>query len=181
LVETLSHYRLLNKVGTGGMGTVYWAQDTRTGQAVAVKILHPHLAADTSYIRRFRRESQIARTLYSPHIVRMLDLGQEGASQFLVMEYVEGETLAEVIHEEGQLRIEHAISIASQIAEALEEAFQKGIVHRDIKPQNVMITKDGMVKVTDFGIARLLGRTAMTASGVACPRKRVHPLCYSYR
>jgi serine/threonine-protein kinase len=102
--DTIAHYRLLNKIGSGGMGAVYRAVDTRTGATVAVKVLHQHLADDPEYIKRFRREAQIAASLDSPHIVRVLEAGQEGERHFLVMEYAEGRNLAQVLGDEGPLR-----------------------------------------------------------------------------
>jgi serine/threonine protein kinase len=163
--DRIAHYELQGKLGTGGMGTVYRAKDTRSGQTVAIKLLHPHLASDPEYVRRFKREARIARSLNSPNIVRVLDFGQDGESQYIVMEYVEGQTLGQLVQKQGPLPIDQAISIASQVAAALDEAHKHSVVHRDIKPQNIIIAPNGVVKVTDFGVARVLGETTMTQHG----------------
>jgi hypothetical protein len=165
-MTVLAHYELMDEVGVGGMGTVHRARDSRDGSIVAVKVLHPHLSRDPDYIRRFEREVRIAQRLDSPRIVRVLDAGADGASRYIVMEYVEGKTLAQVIHERGQLPVAEVIAIATAVAEALDAAHAAGIVHRDISPQNVLIQPDGSVKVTDFGVARDLGATAMTATSM---------------
>jgi serine/threonine-protein kinase len=162
----LSHYNMLERLGTGGMGTVWRARDLRDGSIVAVKVLHAHLAADAEYVRRFEREARIAASLDSPNIVRVLDSGVEGESRFLVIEYVEGKTLAQHIHDRGRLDVAETVAISTAIASALDAAHKSGIVHRDISPQNVLIQPDGTVKVTDFGIARDLGATAMTATSM---------------
>jgi serine/threonine protein kinase len=166
VADQLSHYELLERLGTGGMGAVWRARDTRDGSIVAVKVLHPHLGTDASYVRRFEREARIAASLASPHLVRVLDSGAQGELRFLVMEYVEGKTLAQLIQERGRLDVEETVAIATTIARALDAAHAAGIVHRDISPQNVLIQKDGAVKVTDFGVARDLGATAMTATSM---------------
>jgi serine/threonine protein kinase len=163
--DIISCYELQGKLGTGGMGTVYRAKDTRSGQTVAVKLLHPHLASDPEYVRRFKREARIARELNSPNIVRVLDFGQDGDNQYIVMEYVEGQTLGQLIQKQGPLPIAQAVSIASQAAAALDEAHKHSVVHRDIKPQNIIIAPNGVVKVTDFGVARVTGETTMTQHG----------------
>ena len=164
--DVISHYRLLNKIGSGGMGTVYRARDTRTGETVSVKVLHQHLAEDPDYIKRFQREARIAQSLDSPRIVRVLEAGRDGDRHFLVMEHVEGKNLAQVIGKEGALPIDRAVDITSQIAEALEVAHRQGVVHRDIKPGNVIVMPGGQVKVADFGVARALGQSTMTATGM---------------
>jgi hypothetical protein len=165
-MTVLAHYELMEEVGVGGMGTVHRARDTRDGSIVAVKVLHPHLSRDPDYVRRFEREVRIAQRLDSPRIVRVLDAGADGSSRYIVMEYVEGRTLAQVIHERGQLPVAEVIAISTAVAEALDSAHAGGIVHRDISPQNVLIQPDGSVKVTDFGVARDLGATAMTATSM---------------
>jgi serine/threonine protein kinase len=152
--ERISHYRILERIGVGGMGTVYRALDERSGGSVAVKVLHPHLAADPQYIRRFRREARIARSLDSPHVVQVLDYGQEGHDNYLVMEYVPSGDLAALIKRTGPLPIASVVSIARQVTLALAEGHRKGIVHRDVTPQNILFAEDGTAKLADFGIAR---------------------------
>jgi serine/threonine-protein kinase len=164
--DSLSHYTLLEKIGTGGMGTVYRAEDTRSGDIVALKTLHPHLAADAEYVRRFEAEARIAQSIDSPNVVKVLDNGHDGDTYFLVMEFVPGRSLAEVIAERGALPIDEAVSIAAAIARALVAANAKAIVHRDISPQNVMITPEGVAKVTDFGVSRDLTQNTMTATSM---------------
>jgi len=159
-------YEVVDKLGAGGMGTVYRAQDTRTGQTVALKVLHPHLGDDPDYVRRFQREAEIAKKLESPFIVRVLDSGQDGSQHYLVMEHVEGKNLAQVLQERRKLPPEEARAIAIQVALALEVAHQKGVVHRDIKPGNILITEENAAKVTDFGIARAFDSTTITKTGV---------------
>jgi serine/threonine protein kinase len=153
-LDRISHYRILDRIGVGGMGTVYRAQDERSGRIVAVKVLHPHLASDPQYIRRFRREARIARSLDSPHVVQVLDYGQEGPNNYLVMEYVSGGDLAALIKRTGPLPIASVVSIARQVTLALAEGHRKGIVHRDVTPQNILFAEDGTAKLADFGIAR---------------------------
>ncbi len=159
-------YRLERKVGSGGIGTVYQATDLHTGANVAVKILHSHLAEDADFVRRFHRGARIARKLEDPNIVRVLDHGQDGERQFLVMEFVEGKTLSDVLSSRGKRSDKEARSIVRQVAQALEAACRQGIVHRDIKPGNILVTKDGVAKVTDFDIARAIDATRMTRTGL---------------
>jgi hypothetical protein len=146
------------------MGTVYKAVDRKTGATVAVKILHPHLAGEPAFLERFRREAYIASLLSSPHVVRVLDSGSEGDHQYIVYEYVEGVKLGELV-QAGRLDPLQALAIAIQVARALEEADRKDVVHRDIKPDNIIFTPDGLVKVTDFGIGRLMTVTRVTVTG----------------
>jgi hypothetical protein len=148
-------YLLLQEIGSGGYGTVYRARDRRTRRIVAVKVLHPHLAREPQYIRRFLREVETARRLDSRHIVAIFDAGQEGGIYFLVCEFVHGVTLRQLLTTRRRLPWREALSIGVQIARALEEAQDKGVVHRDLKPQNILVTEDGIAKLGDFGIARL--------------------------
>lgn len=158
-------YLLLEEIGSGGMGTVYRARDQRTKTEVAIKVLHPFLRSEKSYIDRFRREGEMARSLKSPYIVRVLDIGHSGDEYFLVMEYVGGESLKILLQRQLRLPTERALRIATEVASALEEAHRKGIIHRDVKPQNILIAKDGTAKVADFGIARPSGGSELTATG----------------
>lgn len=160
--ERISDYELVDELGAGGIGTVYRARDTRTGATVALKILHPHLARDPDYRHRFELEAQLATRLESPHIVHVLDYGQDGDRHYLVMEYVEGDSLARILKETVRLPRTVALSMAGQAAEALEEAHRRGMVHGDIKPENILVADDGTAKVADFGLARALREVAST-------------------
>lgn len=160
-----SRYRLEQLIGTGGMADVYRATDTLLGRTVAVKILHPHYAKDPVFIERFRQEAQAAANLNQPNIVNVFDWGIEEDVYYIVMEYVEGLDLKDIILRGGPLLPERAVEIAMSISLALDAAHARGIVHRDIKPQNVIITRDNRVMVMDFGIARAAGGSAMTQTG----------------
>ncbi len=161
----LRHYEVVAEIGRGGMGVVYEGRDRRDGSKVAIKALHPHLAAmDQGFGERFEREAHIAALLRSPYTVHLLDFGVDAGQYFLVMEFVEGESLATTL-ERGPLEPASALQIAAEIARALEEAAARGVVHRDIKPDNVLIEQDGRVKVTDFGIARQAGSGGLTQIG----------------
>lgn len=165
LLTQVKQYRFVRELGRGGMGTVYEAIDSRDGGRVAVKLLHPWLAAeDTSFRDRFEREAHIAALLRSPYSVRLLDFGVADGTYFLVMEYVEGTTVGGEL-EQGPMEPVRALRIAIDVARALEEAAARGVVHRDIKPDNILLTSDGRVKVTDFGIARQEGGTGLTSAG----------------
>jgi serine/threonine-protein kinase len=151
------------------MSEVYRARDDLLGREVAVKVLSERLAADRSFVERFRREAQAAANLNHPNIVSLFDYGSDGSSYYIVMEFIEGRSLAEIIHADAPLLPERAAEIASDVAGALERAHAAGIVHRDIKPANIMITNGGQTKVTDFGIARAIGGTGeqtMTQTGM---------------
>jgi serine/threonine-protein kinase len=158
-------YRLKEKIGSGGMADVYLADDLLLEREVAVKVLHAQFASDPVYIQRFRHEAQAAANLNHPNIVNVYDWGNEGDLYYIVMEYVEGRNLKEIIAEEGRLLPERAAEIAAEICSALQFAHRRNLVHRDIKPHNVVITNMGQVKVMDFGIARA-GGGGMTQTGV---------------
>ena len=155
--EILKHYRLIRHLGSGGMGAVFEAVDRRDDTRVAVKLLHAHLAGDESFRERFEREAHVAALLRSPYTVHLLDYGISQGYYFLVMEFVDGESVAQRIHAEGRLDPRRALAIAADAARALEEAAARGVVHRDIKPDNILLGNDGSVKVADFGIARRVG------------------------
>ena len=146
-------YRLLQVLGSGGMGTVWEAEDELLGRRVAVKVLTGPDATSPRAVRRFRREARSAARLSGPHIATVYDVGEEAGSPYLVMELVEGETLADRLAREGRLEPHEAGWVAAAIADALEIAHREGVVHRDVKPANVMLTTSGEVKVMDFGIA----------------------------
>lgn len=146
-------YELIEKIAEGGMARVYRGRDLLLKRTVAVKILKDQMTGDAAFIRRFEREAQSAAALSHPHIVNIYDVGEQDGTYFMVMEYVDGSNLKQHIREKGRLPVHEAVRISRQIAEALEEAHKAGVVHRDIKPQNILFSRDGKVKVADFGIA----------------------------
>jgi eukaryotic-like serine/threonine-protein kinase len=158
-------YRLDAQIGAGGMSTVYRAFDTTLERQVAVKLMHREIASDSDQLERFRREARSVAQLSHPHIVGVIDAGEEDGRPYIVFEYVEGETLKERIRRMGRLPIDEAIAYAIEIARALGAAHAGAIVHRDIKPQNVLVDEEGSAKVTDFGIARSLEEEGLTADG----------------
>src|ERR1700682_3146803 len=150
----LGPYEILSAIGAGGMGEVYQAHDTKLGRDVAIKVLPEAFAHDPERLSRFQREAKMLASLNHPNIATIYGLEQSGDTSYLVMELVSGETLADRIKREGAVPIEEALTIARQIAEALEAAHEKGIIHRDLKPANVKVTPEGKVKVLDFGLAK---------------------------
>ncbi len=157
-------YRLVEQIGMGGMAIVWKAVDQNTGHNVAVKVLRPEYSRDAEFVSRFQREAEAASKMTHHNIVNLLDVGMDGDERFLVMEYVEGKTLKEIIRERGRLPAPIACQIAIRILSALGHAHHNGIVHRDIKPQNILLHNDGHVKVADFGIARIADSTTLTRS-----------------
>ena len=155
-------YEIIEKIGGGGMALVYKARCRLLDRYVAIKVLREEFTSDEEFIRKFRRESQAAAKLSHPNIVSIYDVGVEGDIYYIVMEYIKGKTLKEVIREKGKLSFEETVDYSIQIAEALAHAHANHIVHRDIKPHNIMITEDGRVKVTDFGIARAATSSTVT-------------------
>lgn len=155
-------YRLTEQIGMGGMAIVYRAVDLRTGHNVAVKVLRPEYNEDNEFISRFQREAEAASKMTHHNIVNLLDVGMDGENRYLVMEYVQGKTLKTVIQERGKLSPALAGQIAIRILSALEHAHRNGIVHRDIKPQNILVHADGHIKVADFGIARIANSSTLT-------------------
>jgi serine/threonine-protein kinase len=149
-------YELEELVGTGGMSSVYRALDTLLERNVALKILHPHYEDDDEYVERFRREARAVAQLSHPNIVTVIDRGEDDGQQYIVFEYVDGDSLKQLVDRDGPLSARRAVELGLQIAEALAFAHHSGLVHRDVKPQNVLVTEDGEAKVTDFGIARSL-------------------------
>ena len=157
-------YGILGKIGTGGMADVYKAKDHKLNRFVAVKVLKPEFREDTTFIRKFRSEAQAAAGLTHPNIVNVFDVGDDGGVYYIVMELIEGITLKEYIAKKGKLSIKEATSIAIQVSMGLEAAHNHGIVHRDVKPQNIIISTDGKVKVTDFGIARAASSNTISSN-----------------
>jgi eukaryotic-like serine/threonine-protein kinase len=157
-------YRATEKIGTGGMADVYKAVDDVLGRTVAVKVMHPRYAADPNFAHRFRQEAQAAAQLQSPNIVNMYDWGQDGDTYYIVMEYVRGNDLKSIIEQKGALPSRKVAEIGAQVCSALAVAHGYDIIHRDIKPHNIMVQPDGTVKVMDFGIARA-GNSTMTQTG----------------
>lgn len=155
-----NRYKILEKVGTGGMASVYKAQDILLDRTVAVKILHSKYADDHDFVIRFRHEAQAAAKLSHPNIVNIYDVGYDESVHYIVMEFVRGETLKEYIEKHGHLPISTSIQITFDIGEALENAHNNGIVHCDIKPHNILVTETGRIKVADFGIARAVNSSA---------------------
>ncbi len=160
--KTLSHYRVIEKIGAGGMGEVYRARDEHLGRDVALKVLPEVFANDAERMARFSREAHLLASLNHPNIAAIYGLEESGGTRALVLELVEGPTLAERIRT-GALPVEEALNIAKQIAEALEAAHERGIIHRDLKPANVKVKDDGNVKVLDFGLAKALKAEAAAA------------------
>ncbi len=164
-------YRLDAKVGSGGMSTVYRAFDTVLERQVAIKLMHREIAGDSDQLERFRREARAVAQLNHPHVVGVIDAGEASgdddgfATPYIVFEYVEGETLKDRIRRNGRLPVSEAIAYAIEIARALGAAHASQIVHRDVKPQNVLVDEEGAAKVTDFGIARSLAQEGLTADG----------------
>lgn len=155
-------YALQELIGKGGMAMVYRAKDLRTGHSVAIKILRQEYSQDEEFLGRFQREAQAASKMSHHNIVNLLDVGMEGDDRYLVMEYVQGKTLKEVIKEKGQMTPKVAVQIAIRILAALQHAHKNGIIHRDIKPQNILVHADGHIKVADFGIARMADSSTLT-------------------
>ncbi|HEX5240267.1 MAG TPA: protein kinase, partial [Candidatus Limnocylindrales bacterium] len=158
-------YRLVELLGQGGMATIYRARDSQLERDVAVKVLRPEYGADPDFVARFRQEAQSAASLNHPNVVAVFDYGTDPAGPYIVMELVDGEDLASIVRRGGPLPPRQAARLTAQVARALAAAHGHGIVHRDVKPGNVLVARDGRVKVTDFGIARALSESALTLPG----------------
>ncbi|WP_164861763.1 protein kinase domain-containing protein, partial [Microbacterium sp. CPCC 204701] len=156
-------YRVRARIARGGMATVYVATDLRLERRVALKVMHGHLSDDTVFQSRFIQEARAAARLADPHVVNVFDQGQDGEMAYLVMEYLPGITLRELLREQRRLTVPQAISILDAVLSGLAAAHKAGIVHRDVKPENVLLAEDGRIKIGDFGLAR--ATTANTASG----------------
>lgn len=162
----LPGYVLISRLGVGGMGSVWKATQTATGRMVAVKILHPEMAQNKTYIERFFREIRTVMALNHPNIVRGIEAGEHKGQYYFVMEFIEGEALLDLIKRQGPLEEKFALRVAMQIAAAIDYAWQNGFLHRDIKPQNILVTRDGTAKLTDLGIAKYQEDAALTSAGL---------------
>ena len=160
-----NRYEILEQVGNGGMATVYKAKCHILNRFVAVKVLRDEFTTDEEFVKRFNTEAQSAASLTHPNIVSVYDVGSEGDLHYIVMELIKGKTLKEIINEDGAISWKWSVNVAIQIASALETAHKNNIIHRDIKPHNIIITEDGIAKVTDFGIAKAVSNSTITAFG----------------
>jgi len=159
-------YEIIDKVGSGGMADVYKARDQRLNRFVAIKVLKPEYSSDKSFVNKFRAEAQSAAGLSHPNIVNVYDVGDDSGLHYIVMELVEGITLKRFIERKGKLEVKEAVGIGIQIAQGMEAAHDNHIIHRDIKPQNIIISRDGKVKVTDFGIAKATNSNTITSNAM---------------
>ncbi len=165
-VMLANRYEIVGRIGSGGMADVYKAMDHKLNRFVAVKVMKPEFQGDSTFVSKFRREAQAAAGLANPNIVNVYDVGEDQGSYYIVMELVEGITLKEYIEKKGKLSVREATSIAIQVCMGLAAAHDQGIVHRDVKPQNIIISTDGKVKVTDFGIARAASSNTISANAM---------------
>lgn len=161
-----NRYRLVELIGEGGMALVYKAECSLLCRTVAIKILRPQYASDVEFVERFRREARSAASLSHPNVVNIYDVGQDDGIDYIVMEYISGANLKNIIRREAPFTISRALDYTKQIAEALNHAHQRNIIHRDIKPHNILVTEDGQIKVTDFGIARAISESSFTQTGI---------------
>jgi len=163
--EKIGKYIIEGEIGKGGMGSVYLGADPETDQRVAIKVLTPQLAQDPTFLNRFRREISTLQKLNHPNIVRMIEAGELDGTPYYVMEYIEGDSLDEELERLGRIPLERSIHIVKEVARALDYSHQMGVIHRDIKPANILLGLDGGVRLTDFGIAKVLQATRMTRTG----------------
>src|SRR5579862_2625209 len=161
-----NRYRLLNPLGEGGMASVFVAQDERLGRKVALKLLSESLLQDESFVKRFQSEAEAAANLSHPNIVSVYDVGQDGDRRYIVMELVTGRNLKEIIEDRGPLPPDRAVGIISQVLDGLAYAHDHGLIHRDIKPQNILVTREDVAKLADFGIAKAADASSATQTAV---------------
>ena len=155
-------YELIQKIGDGGMAVVYKAKDKLLNRYIAIKILRPEFTKDDVFVENFKRESQAAAKLSHPNIVGVYDVGKEGNINYIVMELVDGRPLSDIIAEEAPMDYRTVINIARQVASALSVAHKNKIIHRDVKPHNILMTKDGVAKLADFGIAKAVNDATLS-------------------
>src|SRR5215831_12184741 len=153
-MQTIGNYELLEKVAEGGMGSVWRARHAETGQIVAIKLMPAHMASNAVMLKRFEQEFRAASRLNHPNIVRALDFGDNGHTPYLVMEFVEGESLGQKIERDGKMTEAESIRVIAQVAQGLHRAHKQGIIHRDVKPDNVMVQPDGIAKLADLGLVK---------------------------
>ncbi|HVO29748.1 MAG TPA: serine/threonine-protein kinase, partial [bacterium] len=163
--RTVRNFRLLEQIGTGGMGVIYRAVQLTLDRQVALKEMHPHLAKDEEFLRRFEREAKTAATLQHENIVSVIDFGEDGGSYFLALEFVDGADLKVLLAKDPKVVLPVALAVMVDVLKGLEHAHARGIVHRDIKPANIMVTKDGVAKIADFSIAQAQTMPSMTVTG----------------
>jgi serine/threonine protein kinase len=165
MIDHIRDYKIVKKLGEGGMGTVYLANDTMLERKVAIKVLNPLLTKDAHFTERFRQEAKVQASLVHPNIVSLFNYFQEDENYCMVMEFADGETLKHIISSKGPIPEQRAVWILSQMLEAVGFAHKRGIIHRDIKPGNILLTKDDTVKILDFGIAKILQDKGITKTG----------------
>src|SRR6516165_8935 len=163
--ERIGPYEIREKLGAGGMGSVYLGRHVETGRLAAVKVLTASLAREQGFVERFNREIDAMRKLKNPHIVELFEHGVENENYYYAMEYVEGETLMQLMRREKRIPWQKALDFAVQICQALKAAHDAGIIHRDLKPSNLLVTAEGVVKLTDFGVAQVFASNRLTVTG----------------
>ena len=163
--EKLGSFRIESLLGSGAMGVVYRGTNETTGRAAAVKVLTGEMSQKGKFYERFRREAAILEQFRHPNIVRFVAVGRFRGTSYIAMEYIQGVTLEKILHDRGTLPWQEVVELGIRVCDALQYAHDKGIIHRDLKPSNLMVTDDGKIKLTDFGIAKDLDKTALTATG----------------
>src|SRR5208337_3392769 len=158
-------YEILGVLGQGGMGAVYKARDRELDRLIALKVIRPELATDPAILQRFKQELILSRNITHKNVVRIFDLGEADGIRFISMEYIDGEDLRTILRRDGKFSPKDAIAVVEQVCRALDSAHSEGVIHRDLKPQNIMRDKNGRIVVMDFGLARSLGDSGMTQTG----------------